>query len=195
MVDFSIEKPLPISINSDMLKSIDSDNKWVAQLKIDEHRSFLIVEDKTLTVLGWRGNVHHKIELKEESKHRLIFDGGIIKTMIFKDRPLLYAFDLLVIDGRRLYTTYADRYDMLQQHKLDILTTPQNLNNPIGHYQDILNKKSKIVEDFAKEVNITINEAYAICEGLVIKNTTGKLTFSKSLVKTPNQLKLKLPNR
>ncbi len=194
-MDFSIEKPLPISINSDLLVNINEDTRWVSQLKIDEHRSFLIVKGNTLTVLGWRGNVHHVFTLEEESKHELIFDGGIIKTTIFKSKPMLYAFDILVIDGVKQHTTYADRYDLLNKYKLPLFTVPVNLTNPIKQYNDLLNKQSQYIDEFAKSLNISTKEAYNICEGLVIKNATGKLSFSRSLVKTSNQLKLKLPNK
>lgn len=194
-LNFSIEKPLPISINSELLTTLNSDPNWIAQLKIDEHRSFIIIEGKEVTVLGWRGNVHHRMQLDEPSPINLVLDGGIIKTTIFKTRPMIYVFDVLTVNDERVHLKYKDRLDLLTKHKPKGFVQPQTIMRPAEEFKAISVQKSKYVEQLSKELNITLKEAYAICEGLVLKNLNGVLTFPKNKSKSTNQLKLKLPGR
>lgn len=194
-MNFSIEKPLPISINSDTLVNIDRDKNWISQLKIDEHRSFIVIDGADVQVIGWRGNTHHKLKLSKSIDRKLVLDGGMIKNGSFKSKPMIYAFDVLLIDDQRINMTYKDRFDFILQNKIEEFTYPELIKNPIKEYDALLKQKSKYVANLAKELNIPLKEAYRICEGFVIKNLSGVLTYPMNKSKSPNQLKLKLPGR
>lgn len=192
MINFSIEKPLPISINSQVLRDINRDNNWVSQLKIDEHRSFIVLNGCNIEVIGWRGGTTHIIKLPSDTGLNVVFDGGIIKTTIFKKKPLIYVFDVLLIDDNRLTAKYSERFDFIIKNKISGFTYPELINNPIEEFNKLKIKKSKYVERLAKELKISINEAYSIVEGFVIKNVNGVLRYPMNKCESPNQLKLKL---
>lgn len=192
---FSIEKPLPISINSDTLASIDKDNNWVSQLKINEHRSFIIIDGANVVIEGWRGNTHHKFKLSKSTNMKLVLDGGMIKTTIFKAKPMVYVFDVLLIDDKRLTINYKERFDFILKNRIEGFTYPELIKNPISEYNKLLNKESKYADNLAKELNISIKEVYNFIEGFVIKNNNGILTYPKNKCESPNQLKLKLPGK
>lgn len=194
-MNFSIEKPFPISINSDTLVDLDKDKNWVSQLKIDEHRSFIIINDSDVEILGWRGNTHHKLKLSKSTEMKLVLDGGIIKTTIFKNRPMIYVFDVLLINDERTTMTYKDRFDFIMKNRIEEFTYPELIKKPIKEYNAILHHNSKYVENLSKELDISLKEAYRICEGLVLKNLNGTLSYPRLKKYSPNQLKLKLPNK
>lgn len=195
--NFSIEKPLPISEDSNIVKIADNNNEYISQLKLDEHRSFFIFDDKIVTVLGWRGNVHHTIKL-EESLGNFILDGGIIKTKNFKTKPLYYVFDTLVVDGKKLRNVgYMDRYNMINGLiKGDSrFVIPENIKGVSKEFERLKNKKSKLLKDFCTKNKIDLKTGYEICEGFVIKKVDGKLKYPKNLHKNSNQFKLKLKGK
>lgn len=193
-LSFSIEKPIRITEESDLAK--DSVN-YVSQLKIDEHRSFLILENGRLTVLGWRGNVHHVMQgvLCSQPYNRLVFDGGIIRTLEFKKRPLLYVFDILMIDDNRVTQTYQERYDLLNDYRCSPFIIPECHNDHIKQYNDLKSKKSSAIDRFAERAGLATQRAYELCEGLVLKKLDGKLKYPANMTHNANQLKLKLPGR
>lgn len=191
---FSIEKPCPISINSPLLNEIDNNGEWLSQLKIDEHRSFFIFNGKSLTVLGWRGNVHHTATLTK-SYPPMVLDGGIIKTKTFKTKPLYYVFDILLMKDKKITDTYISRYNLLQGLDLASFVIPNNTRDIREEYNNLLNKKSGMIDDFAKQANVSTSIAYEVCEGFVIKRCEGILKYPMNVSHNPNQLKLKLPGR
>lgn len=194
MPKFSIEKPLGISINSPLVDDM-SKSGYIAQLKIDEYRSFFIIERNMLTVLGWRGNVHHT-ETLGRVYDNMVLDGGIIKTKTFLKRPLYYVFDILLEDGTKMREGYIDRYNKLCNLGLSpAFSIPENTTNIRSEYNLILNKKSTLVDNFAQRAEVSINTAYEACEGLVIKKVDGLLKYPNNVYHGPNQLKLKLPGR
>lgn len=193
MLNFSIEKPLPISRNSQLLMELDVDDNWVSQLKIDEHRSFITLNNDTIEVVGWRGgSAVYKTKLKNDTGKKIVFDGGIIKTTIFKNKPMLYVFDVLLINGERTSKTYDERFDFVIKNSVPEFTVPELITDPIEAFDDIKNKKSKYVERLSISLKISLKEAYSIVEGLVLKNKKGVLRYPMNKCESPNQLKLRL---
>lgn len=191
-MNFSIEKPLPISINSSLLLNIDKDDNWVSQLKIDEHRSFIIIDNADVQILGWRGNTHHRLKLSKGIERKLVLDGGIIKTTIFRNRPMIYAFDVLLIDDKRITMNYKERFNFIINNPIQEFTYPELIKNPVSEFHKLKNKESTYVENLSKELRISLKEAYHFVEGFVIKNNNGILRYPKNKCESPNQLKLKL---
>lgn len=194
---FGIEKPLPISINSPQLESINTSGEYVTQLKLDEHRAFYIIKNSVLTVIGWRGNILHT---EETELPNMTLDGGILKTKTFKTRPIFYVFDYL-LDGKdqRNSLTYIERYNLVKS-KLEGVPNffiPDNLDiGVVQEFRNLEKKQSKMVERFAELSGSSIQTIYEITEGFVLKRKEGKLLYrpaDKSY--GPNQLKLKLAGR
>lgn len=189
---FSIEKPIRITIDSPLV----GDTRYISQLKIDEHRSFLIYENNALTVLGWRGNIHHIFkEFEIKGVRSAIFDGGVIRTLEFKTNPLIYAFDVLMLEGQKLSSGYIDRYQSLSSLGVERFIIPENISDTGDEYRRILGKNSLVVQRFAERAGVSNDRAYQLCEGLVLKDRSGVLRYPASLSYNTSQFKLKLPNR
>jgi hypothetical protein len=192
---FSIEKPLVISSNADILNTLDGTDEYKWQLKIDEHRSFFIFNGKSLTVLGWRGNVHHTAIL-DKAMPSMILDGGIIKTKTFKQRPLYYVFDTLMMRGKKVRKTYIERYDTLGTLELPKqFVIPDNTSHIKWEFEALVHKKSRMIERFAEQAGISVALAYEICEGFVGHQTNSLLKYPRNVSYGPSQLKLKLQGR
>lgn len=190
--NFSIEKPIQVFQGAAILNQLDGTPEYSWQLKIDEHRSYFIFNGKSLTVLGWRGNVHHTAIL-DVAMPSMILDGGIIKTKTFKQRPLYYVFDTLIMGGKKVRKGYLDRYNTLGTLELPKqFVIPENTNHIKWEFEALAHKKSKMIERFAERAGITVALAYEICEGYVGHKSDSLLKYPRNVSHNPNQLKLKL---
>lgn len=196
---FGIEKPLQISIVSPQLQEINTSGEYVAQLKLDEHRSFYIFENNTLTVMGWRGNIFHTIDYNGKAEFPdMVLDGGILRTKTFRQQPVFYVFDLLLFEGQKNTMTYMERYNKVVElvGGVDRFVIPRNLDiGVIQEFKNLQAKKSTMVKQIVKEYKGLFDEKtiYEITEGFVLKKKDSKLSYRASDKSyNANQLKLKL---
>lgn len=188
--NFSIEKP-ELAYTASFYEDFGN---YVGQLKIDEHRGFIETSKELVTYTGWRQNSSPTVFQANKHSRNFLFDGGILNTKDFKTKPLLYVFDILLIDGERTTLTYEDRLKLL--NSLDV---PDFLIKPICIYKNfdeemskIKTKKSSLVEEMSDKFGVNKRVMYEITEGLVIKNLDWKLSYPRNVHHNSNQIKLKI---
>ena len=71
----------------------------------------------------------------------MVLDGGIIKTKTFKQRPLYYIFDQLLMNNEKVRTTYQERYNFLTEIELTRgFNIPENTSSVKSEYESLLSE-------------------------------------------------------
>ena len=189
--NFNIEKPLPLTIESDLVSSLQESGNYIGQPKLDEHRSFICFNDDKIEVLGWRGNVHRIIP-NTTSYNNLVLDGGLLITNKFRKEPFIYLFDVILVGGNKVNADYEKRYEFLSNLKLsgNNVVAP-NIKDFKEEYHRIKNKESKYITELANKFGLKSSEIYDITEGLVLKNKSWKLRYKQNMNKNSDQIKIK----
>lgn len=189
---FSPEKPTLINEGAPTLLRLNNDENWVGQIKLDEHRSFIHVGPEGCEVEGWRGNMF-VADFPLRSNVPMVLDGGLLKQWEFIKRPVLYIFDVLLINGERVSLRYRDRYSHLIKHidECHQVIIARNFQDFLTEYDS---SKRVISDEIQRMANLTGYKAelyQEINEGMVIKNLNSMLSYPRGVTKCAWQLKLK----
>lgn len=198
--DFQIEKPIKINWGSPQLLSLQESGRYIAELKLNEHRGFLLIDDdRKPRFIGHRGNeyvlgrefIAHIEEL--QLPPRSVFDGGYLSRKDRLDGPRLWIFDILVHRNERLNNPFGERKKLLDRvipgDKL--LWRPVAVTNFLQEFHEILHQRSTLLKRAALQYGVSIEFLRPLIEGLVIKDLEAKPRFSKTLVETASSFKLR----
>lgn len=197
---FSIEKPTKIIYGNDMLDIIEMSGRYIAELKIDEKRGMLCIEEGgEIRFWGYRGNEFNVDEgLKETIRsfnlpEKTILDGGFLKLKSLGEEPYLYIFDILVLDGEYVWQNFDKRNKLL----LKLLETRGRLLRPIQisdfveEFEKLYKGESDLAKKAAKEYNISYELLEPLLEGFVLKDLNGVHSFPHGVKKSSNFYKLR----
>lgn len=199
--DFQIEKPTKINWGSLQLITMQESGEYLAELKLNEHRGFLLIDDDgNPRFIGHRGNeyvlgaklIQHIQECKLPA--RSVFDGGYLSRKGRLDGPRLWIFDILIYKNEKMQTPFRDRKELLDRliPGDQLLWRPLNTQNFLSEFHDMLHGKSTLIKRAALSYGISVELLKPLIEGLVIKKLDAKPRFSKTLVETTSSYKLRV---
>lgn len=197
---FSIEKPTKIVYGNEMLDLIEMSGRYIAELKIDEKRGMLCIEEGGNTSFwGYRGNKYPvDDELKEtirsfELPEKTILDGGFLKLKNLGDKPYLYIFDILVYDGEYVWDNFGKRNQWMNEmfETRDRFLRPIQITDFIEEFEALYRGESKLAEKVAQEYNIEYKLLEPLLEGFVLKDLNGTHGFPHGVKKSNNFYKLR----
>lgn len=189
---FSPEKPTEINEGAPTLLRLNNDDNWVGQVKLDEHRSYIHVGPDSCVVEGWRGNIFLQ-DFPLRSKTPIVLDGGILKQGKFKERPVLYLFDVLLINGDRVKERYRDRYKFLVENieETDQVVIARHMQNFLNEFEIAKKGPNAEISRISELTKYDPKFFQEINEGIVIKNLNSMLSYPRGVSKCAWQLKLK----
>jgi tetrahydromethanopterin S-methyltransferase subunit F len=197
---FGIEKPIRISWDPEYIQRLESSGRYVAELKLDEDRGFLVTDEhgqatffshRHMTPLVLTGDPFEGQKLPPMS----VFDGGHIYSKKLGLRSRIYVFDALVIKGEPLRVPFKERMVLLRQlmmptHTLWIAPQTSDIRKT---FDEIRRKDSVFVSQAALQFGIPKDTLWGFVEGLVIKDLGAKPAFPQPGTKkeTPASFKLR----
>lgn len=199
--NFSVEKPVKIIYGNDMLDFLQDTERFTGQFKLDEHRGQLCIdENNDVSHYSYRGGAFDVDEELVETvrsfdlPRRTILDSGFLKLKKLGDKPYLYVFDILVLDGEKVWSKLEDRLSLMYnliETKERFLVASQ-VKNFVKEFELLMKNESKLAEQMAKDYNIDFQLLKPLIEGFVIKDLNGVHSFPQSVKKSNNFYKLRL---
>ncbi len=196
---FSVSKPKKI-YQGPMLEMLQDTERFISQFKLDEHRGHLCHEKGgAINFYSYRGGAYDvDEELQEIIRSSIpecsVLDSGFLKLKKLGDKPYLYSFDILVLEGEKVWNPLRERLTIMS----DLFETqgrflcPLQVKNFVEEFALLAKGESKLARKMAKLYNIKYELLEPLIEGFVIKDLDGKHEFPQSVKKTNNQYKLRL---
>lgn len=184
--NFAIEKPYKIPWRSNKLLRLQRSGEYEAELKIDEDRSFLCIDEDGNPEIWSHRKIKPQIRGKLLEHIRslniapcTVIDGGVVFNKKLGNVTRFYAFDVLVYRGQRVRLPWSERRQLRDQIlKTDELVwLPLKTDNFISEFQRLIQNNCDLVRQAADQYGIDYETFKPFVEGFVIKKKEGTLSF------------------
>lgn len=199
---FDVEKPMMIPWASEYLQRIASSGDYLAEYKLNEHRSFLTTNTKKeVTMFSRYRKVLNPtkeaiIELQNlKLPPNTVFDGGHYKHSKISQQSRIWLFDVLVYHGQKVRLPWVERRKLLEElipRNLKHIWISPLIEDFLSVFSDLIQKRTPRFDPIFKKAGIDRNTILPEIEGLVIKRKDGLLSFPSKCRETPNFYKLRL---
>lgn len=198
---FNVEKPIVIPWRSKQLLTMESSGDYVADIKLNEHRSLLTTnkagEFEFFNRQG-RKVVLPDYLLPELKKLKLppcsILDGGHLQKKATFPEMRVWLFDVLIWKGEKTELSFKERRKLLDQvvpQNQPHIWKPLQTGKFIHEFMRLLDKKSELIAAAAKEYGVPVELLFPEIEGFVVKNLNGKNSYPGNVKESPSFFKLR----
>lgn len=195
IINFSIEKPAYMPFLKDRLLPIQKSGEWYGEIKLNEHRSFIIVDDRgDVSIRSYRDLSKplfvncaaiqdlKKMKLPKES----VFDGGYVNRRSFGELRI-WIFDVLMLRGKRLSAICLDRRNM-RNDLIDPgprIWLPASTDKWLDSFEKMLNGGSYLSNKNALQCGCNKDQFFQLVEGIVVKRKTSQLHYFPTVKNLP----------
>ena len=198
---FAIEKPITQPWVKDGVQKKQDSGEYYGELKLNEHRSFLCIDDKGApTLYTYRHDIPTKVhgpvldQVRElDLPPSSIFDGGHLWRKAFGDSRL-WIFDVLVMNGSKVRKTCEERRQIVQDlfPTSKLIWTPLRCDNFTQEFEAMLKGESTLIKEACLKYGMPYEQLAPFFEGFVLKNKTSKLTFPSNKKEVASYFRLRL---
>lgn len=200
---FSIEKPMSVPWKSKVLMDTQMSDKYMAELKLNEHRGFLCIDESgkasfhshrgpstNSPINGLALEYVESLNLPKSS----IFDAGHFSRKEFSNESRIWLMDILLIDGQKVRLPHAERVKLRDQlfKQSKYVWIPLSTTNFLIEFQNMLKGSSPLIRQASEVYAIPYEILVKEIEGLVIKMNSGLHSFPVNKKEVPEFLKLKI---
>jgi len=198
---FCIEKPLRSAWLKDKLKVKESTGQYFAELKLNEHRGFLCIDDNGKAVF-YTYRHRNPVKIRGEALARIeamglprssIFDGGHLFRKEFGPTRI-YIFDALVISGEKCKLSCEMRRGLLDKliKTDDLIWRPLWTEKWVDEFEAMIYGESQLIKEAALAYGFPYEKLLPLIEGFVLKRKDSLLKFPYRQIESASFLKLRL---